>query len=136
MTFLNCYTVALCGDNGILCKLDMIACEFTPNLERLLLRLLLFTADVRNYISNHLRPVLKCLAGTGDCLICAYGDLLDTVLKERCKSRNVALDRAVRLNSDESSLCAKSLSLSVDELDVVAVNLRDDHRNILCPSVC
>ena len=48
---------------------------------------------------------------------------------------HVALQRAVGLHSDEAALCAEALSLRVDDLDVVCVDLRNDHRNVRCPAV-
>ena len=43
---------------------------------------------------------------------------------------NVALERAVRFDRDEAALCAEALALRVDDLDVLRIELRHDHRDV------
>ena len=108
----------------------------TPNLQRLLFTLLFLTADIRNHVTNHFRPVLKGLTGAGDRLICADVDVLNTKSEKRCQCRNIALDRAVRLNSDKTTLGAESFALFLNNGCMIRVDLRNHHWNIRCPSMC
>ena len=84
MTFLNRYSVALGRDDRSFCLYDLVTLDVAPDLQRLLLALLFFTADIRDHVPYHFRPILKCLAGTGDRLICTYIDVLDTEAQKRC----------------------------------------------------
>ena len=106
------------------------------NAERLFLALLFLAADVRDDVADHLRPVLKVLARAGDCLIGRDNRLIGLKLLPRRKDRRIALNRAVRLDRDKASLGAEALSLRGDNLKVLRVHLRNDHRDIRGPAVC
>ena len=43
---------------------------------------------------------------------------------------NVALERAVGFDRDEAALRAEALALRVDDLDVLRIELRHDHRDV------
>src|SRR5574344_437720 len=113
----------------------MIAGKFTPDLKRFLLGFLLFTADIRNNIAYHLGPVGESFSGAGYSLICADRNCFDTVLSERRKCRNIALNRAVWLDCDKASGRIESLALSVNKRRMIAVDFRDNHRDITGPAV-
>ena len=58
------------------CSVDDLAVDnFTPDLHWLKLRFFLLAANERNDVINDLRHCLKCLAGAGNCLICAGENL-------------------------------------------------------------
>ena len=48
---------------------------------------------------------------------------------------NVALERAVRFDSDKAALRAEALALRVDDLDVLRIELRHDHRDVRCAAM-
>ena len=107
----------------------------SPDTKRLFLGFLLLTADIRNDISNHLRPVLKGLACSGNGLIGCCHHLIRLKFLPRRKHRRVRLNGAVRLNSHETALCAKTLLLVFNYLHMLRVDLRNHHRHIRCPTV-
>ena len=126
----NRHAEALCRDVGRRSFDNFIALYLAPNLERLLLGLLFLAADVRDEVVDHFRPCLKVLASARDSLICAREHVLQTELSQRVECGNIALNRAVGLDSDEASLCAETLALSLDYLDVLGVYLGHYHGNV------
>ena len=114
---------------------DLTALNMAEDLERLELRLLFLAADIRNDISDHLRPVRKCLTRTGNRLICADRDLCRLKFLPCRETCDIALDRAVRLDGDEAALCAEAFLLGFDDLKMLAVDLRDHHGDIRCPAM-
>ena len=125
-----CNTQALCGDDRSGRRLDVVALDVAPDLHRLLLALLFLAADVRNNVVYHLGPGLKGLAGTGDRLIGADGNLGRLKVHQSGQRRNVGLDRAVGLNGDKAALGSQTLALCRNDLGMVSVDLRNDHRNV------
>ncbi len=104
--------------------------------QRLLFALLLLAGDEGDDVADHLRPVLEGLAGAGDCLVGGCCHLVGLKLLPRGKGRGVGLDGAVGLDSDKAPRGAKALLLIPDDLCVLRVDLRDDHRDIRGPAVC
>ena len=108
----------------------MVALDVAPDLHRLLLALLFLAADIRDNVVDHFRPGLEGLAGARDCLIGADGNLGRFKVHQGGQSRNIGLDRAVGLDRDETALGAQTLALCRDDLSVVGIDLRNDHRNV------
>ena len=48
---------------------------------------------------------------------------------------DIALQGAVGLHRDKSALCAKASALRVNNSDVVGIDLRHDHRNVISPAM-
>ena len=135
MTVRNRHTEALSRDSRRRSLNDLISIDSSPYLQRLLLGLLLFSADIGDEVVDHLRPRLEILACSGNSLIRAGKNLCKTELSQRMERRNVALDRAVGLDCDKASPGAETFSLCLDYLNVVGIDLRHDHRNIGSKSV-
>ena len=110
---------ALAGDLRGIRHDDLPVLHMSKDAQGLLFTLLLLAADVGDDIAHHLRPVLKCLARAGDCLVGRHHKLHRLKLLPRSQAGGVALDRAVRLDRDEAALCAKPLLLVFDHLEVV-----------------
>ena len=127
---------ALCGEVRALRGNYLAALYLAPYLERLSLGLLFLAANVGDDVVYHLGPCLKSLARAGDRLICADENILDSELGKREQRRNVALERAVGFDGDESALCAESFFLRLDYVSVIGVELGDYHRNIGSEAVC
>ena len=106
-----------------------------PQLQRLLLALLLLAADVGDAVIHHLRPALEGLAGAGDGLIGADQDFVQAVLLQGVQGRDVALERTVALHGDEAPAGAQALALGLDHRQMVRVDLRDYHGYIVGPPV-
>ena len=136
MTVGNRHTQALCGDQRAVCTDDLSVFDFAPDLQRLLFGLFFFTADIRNDVVKNFRPAFKSLSGTGNCLIGASQNILNAILPQRGQCRHVALNRAVRLYSDKTTLRTQTLSLALDDLDVFRIHFRYNHRHIRCETVC
>ena len=126
----------LCGEVRAVCGNYFAALYLAPDFERLSLGFLLLAADVGDDVVYHLGPCLKGLARAGDSLIGADENILDSELRKREQRRNIALERAVRFDGDESALCAEPLSLRLDYVGVIGVELGDYHRNIGREAVC
>ena len=127
---------ALAADLRLARGNNLISLDLTVNAKRLHLALLFLTADVRDDVSEHLRPVRKVLARARDGLIGRDDGLVGLKLLPSRKRRRIALNRAVRLYRDKTSLGAEALLLRLDDRKVLRIHLRDDHRNILGPAVC
>ena len=126
---------ALRGDGGTLGLDDLVAVDMAPQLQRLLLTLLLLAADVGDAVVHHLGPTLEGLARAGDGLIGAYQRLLQTILPQGMQGGHIALERAVGLHGNEAPLGAQTLALRVDDGDVVGVDLGHYHGHIVGPAV-
>ena len=105
------------------------------HLQRFLLGLRLFAGDERDDVAHHFRPILERLAGAGDGLVGAHDHLMRLKFLPRGQGRGVRLNGAVRLDGDEAVLGAKALALMLDDLVVLRVDLRHDHRHIRRPTV-
>ena len=77
--------------------------NLSPDTKRLLLALLFLAADVRDDVSYHLRPVLKGLSCSGDCLIGRSYYLIGLKFLPCSQNRCIALDGAVRFYCDKAS---------------------------------
>ena len=83
------------------------------------------------------RPVFKGLAGTGNGLVSADEDIFDAILlMQREERRDIALKGAVGLDGDEAAGGAETLLLSGDDVEVLRVQFRDDHRDIFGVAMC
>ena len=109
--------------------------HMAPDLHGLLLRLLLFAADVGDQIIRHLRPRLERLTGAGDRLVCADQDLLQTETAQGMKSGHIALDGAVGLDCDEPAPHPQSLSLCLHHFNMLGVQFRNHHGHVGRPAV-
>ena len=69
------HTEALGSDDRLLGVDDVVALNMTPQLERLTLTLFFLAADVGDDVVDDLRHPVEGLAGTGDRLIGADGNL-------------------------------------------------------------
>ena len=136
MTVADRNTQTLCGDHRLGCRDNLVALDGAPDLHWLLLGLFFLAADVRDDVVNHFRPGLKGLAGTGDCLIGADHNLLDAEVLKCGQSRNIGLNGTVGLNRDKAALGAQTLALCRNDLCVICVDFRNDHRNVLGEAVC
>ena len=125
----------LTGDNRFLCRDDDAILKPAEDPQRLPLALLLLTADVRNNIPDHLRPVLKGFSGAGDRLISRDDSLIGLIFLPCSQSRRIGLNRAVRLDGDEASRGSEPFPLEGDHIKMAEIDLRDDHRDIRCPAV-
>lgn len=93
---------ALGGDGGARGVHNFAVLHLAPDLQGLLLALLLLAADVGDAVVHHLRPALEGLAGAGDGLIGADQDFVQAVLLQGVQGRDVALERTVALHGDEA----------------------------------
>ena len=124
------------GDLRLGCFYDHAVFNFTPDTKRLLLALLFFSADERDDVAFHLRPVFECFTSSGNCLISSCHYFVWLKLFPCGENRCIRLDGAVWFYSNETALCAKSFSLISDHFHMFRIDLRYDHRHIRCPSVC
>ena len=136
MTVQYRYTDALAGDLRLGRRNDHAILDLTPDTKRLLLALFFLAADVRDDISLHLRPFLEGLACSGDRLISRSDYLVRLEFLPCGQHRRVALDRAVRLYCDKASGRAKTLFLILDDIKVLRIDLRNDHRDVRGPAMC
>ena len=130
------YADTLGTDHRLCCCLDVISLDVSPNLQRLLLGLLLLTADVRDDVAHHLRPGLEILAGTGNGLVGGNDHLIGLKLHPCGQRRCIGLNGTVGLYSDEASCGAQTLLLLLDDLVMLGIDLRYHHRNVLGPAMC
>ena len=126
---------ALGGDVGAGGLDDLAVLHLAPDLQGLLLALLLLAADVGDDVVHHLGPALEGLARAGDGLIGAHQGLLNAVLHQGMEGGGVGLDGAVGLHCDEAALGAKALFLGGDDLQVLRVHLGHHHGHVLGPAV-
>ena len=126
---------ALAGDLRQFSLHDLSVLYFAKHTQRLLLALLFLSADERDDISNHFRPVFECLAGSGDCLIGRYHEFFRAEFFPCSQARRIALDGAVRFYRDESAGCSETFLLIRDHIEMIRINLRHDHRHIRRPAV-
>ena len=89
------------------------------HLERLLLGLRFLTGDERDDVAHHLGPVLEGLARAGNRLVGAHNHLARLEFLPRGQRRRVGLNRAVRLDGDETTSGAQALALVLDHLEVL-----------------
>ncbi len=115
--------------------LALFLVHVTEDLQRFLLGLRLFAGNERNDVAQHLRPVLERLAGTGNGLVRADDHLMRLELLPCGESRGVGLNRAVRLDRDETVLGAETLALVLDDLVMLRVDFRHHHRHVRGPTV-
>ena len=135
MTIQYRYTDTLTGDHRFLGLYNHTIFNLTPDSQRFLLALLLFTTDIWNNIFNHFRPVFKCFSGTGDCLICSSNYFIWLKFFPCGQNRCITLDRTVRFNCNKSTGCTQTFFLEFNHIEMLRVNLRNNHRNIRGPSV-
>ena len=135
MAILAGHPEALRRDGGTLGLDDLSVLNMAPELERLLLALFLLAADVGDAVIHHLRPALEGLAGAGNGLIGAHQHPLQPVLAQGMQGRNIALEGAVALHGHKAPLGAQTLALGVDDGDMLGVDLRHHHGDILRPAV-
>ncbi|CAN3977287.1 DNA polymerase III subunit tau, partial [Dysosmobacter welbionis] len=135
VTVLAGHPEALGGDGGAVGPDDLPVLHAAPQLQRLLLALLLLAAYVGDAVVHHLRPALEGLAGAGDGLIGADQDFVQAVLLQGVQGRDVALERTVALHGDEAPAGAQALALGLDHRQMVRVDLRDYHGYIVGPPV-
>src|SRR5512146_1133923 len=126
---------ALRGDHLLRRGDDLAVQDGAPDLERLLLALLLLALDERDDVVDHLGPALERLPRARDGLVGGDGDPLRTEAHERVERRDVALDRAVRLHRDEAAARPEPTALRLDDHRVARVDLRDHHRDVGRPAV-
>ena len=126
---------ALGGDGGGVCVDDDPIFHPAPNLQRLLLALLLLAADVGDQVIHHLRPGLKGLTGSGDGLIGAHQNLLNAIAQQGGEGGDIALDGAVGFHGDKATLGAQPLFLGGDDLQVLGVDLGNHHGHVGGPAV-
>ena len=115
--------------------LALLGVHMTEHLERFLLGLRFFTGDERDDVAHHLRPILEGLACAGNRLIGAHNHLTRFKFLPRGQCRCVGLNRAVRLDGDETTSSAQALALVLDHLEVLRVDLRHHHRHVRGPAV-
>ena len=135
MTVQNRNADALAGDDRLFGADDLAVLDMAEHTQRFLLTLLFLTADVGDDVPVHLRPVFEGLACSRDSLIGRRDHFVGLEFLPGCQRRCVGLDRAVRLDSDKAFLRAESLLLSFDHLEMIQIDLRDDHRNVRRPAV-
>ena len=126
---------ALGGDGGALGGDDLCVLHLAEELQGLLLALLLLAADVGDAVVHHLGPALKGLARAGDGLVGADQGGLQPVLAQGMQGGDVALEGAVGLHGDEAPLRAQTLALMGDHGQVLRVDLRHHHGDVLRPAV-
>ena len=128
-------TDTLAGDDRFFRTDDLSVLNMAEYTQRFLLALLFLAADVGDDVSLHLGPVTEGLAGPGDCLISGGDHFIRFKLFPCGKCRCVGLDRAVRLHGDETSLRSESLLLILDHMEMIQIDLRNDHGNVRRPAV-
>ena len=126
---------ALGGDGGALGLDDPAVLHLAPDLQGLLLALLLLAADVGDQVIHHLGPALEGLARAGDGLVGTHQHLVDPVLQQGVQGGGIGLDGAVGLDGNEAALGAQALALGGDDLQVLRVHLGHHHGHILRPAV-
>ena len=109
---------------------DLVAFDMTPDLQRLLLGFFLFAADIGDHIVHHFRPALKGFARAGDRLIGADQRFFQTEFAQREQRRHIALQRAVGFHRHKTAFGAQPFALRGDDLRVLRVQLRNNHRHI------
>ena len=125
------HTEALCGDDRLLGIDDLVTLDVAPQLQRLALALFLLAADVGDHVVHDLRHPVKGLACTGNGLISAHQRLAHAkVLHQGMQGRHIALQAAIGLYRDETTLGAQTLALGGNDLDMVGVDLGHHHGNI------
>ena len=102
----------------------------TPDLQGLLLGLFFLAADIRDEVIDHLRPCLEGLAGAGNRLIGASENLIDAQRLQGMDGGHIALERAVGLDSHKAPLGAETLSLRLNNFDVIRIDFRNHHGNV------
>ena len=125
----------LAGDHGRNRRNDLSVLHLSPDPERFLLALLLLSADVRNNVLYHLRPVLEGFAGAGDRLVGGHHRFIGLELFPGAEYRSIALYGAVRLYCYKTSGGPQSLLLGLDHFEMLRIDLRNDHRYIRSPAM-
>ena len=129
------YTQTLTGDFRLCCLDDLSVFDMSPDLQRFLLALFFLAADIRDDILDHFRPCLKVLARAGNRLVSCDHALVRLEFLPCLKCRHITLNRTVRLNSDEAACRAQTFLLMLDNLEMLRVDLRNDHRHVRRPAV-
>ncbi len=114
----------------------LVALDLAPYFQRLLLRFFFLSADIWDKIIDHFGPCFEILACSRNRLICAGENVFQTEFSERMKRGNIALDRAVGFYCNKSALSSETFSLSLDNLDMIGVYLRNYHRYVGSESMC
>ena len=109
---------------------DAVALDAAPQLQRLLLALFLLAADVGDHVVYDLGEGLKGFPGARNCLVGTDQHVGDAVPAQGMQRGYIALQAAVGLDGDKTAPGAQALALGGDDLDVVSVDLRHDHRDI------
>ena len=116
-------------------NLALVGVHMAEHLERFLLALCFLAGNERDDVAHHLRPILEGLARAGNRLIGADDHLAWLEFLPRGQRRSVGLNRAVRLDGDETACGAKALALVLDHREVFGVDLRHHHRHVRGPAV-
>ena len=124
------------GSDGRFCSVDNFAIlDVTPQLQGLLLGFFLFTADVGDDVVHHFGPSFEGLACAGNGLIGADQGGIQAEFLQGVQSRNIALQTAVGLDGDEAPLGAQTLALRGDDFDMVCIDFRHNHGDVLSPAM-
>ena len=126
----------LAGDHRACRRNDDAVLNFTPDTERFLFTLFFFSANIGNDVSNHLRPVLKGLSGTGNRLIGGGYHFCRLEFLPGGQHGGIALDGAVGLYGNKASCGSQTLLLEIYYLHVLRIDFRHYHGNIRGPAVC
>ena len=129
-------TEALGGDGRAFRLDDFAVFHVAPQLQRLLLGLFLLAADVGDAVIHHLRPALEGFTGAGNGLIGANQRAFQTVFQQGMEGRHIALERAVALDGNEAPFGAKTHTLGLNDLQMLGVDLRHHHGNVVRPAIC
>ncbi|MNC44007.1 hypothetical protein D3C75_928980 [compost metagenome] len=130
------HTDTLAGDHRLLAFNDTSIRHFAPDPQRFLLTLLFFAANVRNDVVKHLRPIAKGFTGPGNRLVSRHYDLRRFEFIQCMQCRHIALNRAVRLHGDKPCFGTQTFALLGNYLEMLRIDLRNDHWNIWSPAVC
>ena len=136
MSVKNRNSDTLACDNRLCSRYDHTVFDLAPQSQRFFFALFFLTTDVWDDVVFHFRPVFEGLTSSGDCLICSSNYFIWFKFFPCCKYRCITLDRAVWLNSDESSGCSQTFLLIFDNIKMFRVDFRHYHRNIRCPAMC
>ena len=109
--------------------------HMAEHLQRFLLAFGLLAGDERDDVAHHLGPILEGLARAGNRLIGAHHHLARLELPPRGQRRRVGLNRAVRLDGDETARGAQALLLVGDHVEMLRIDFRHHHRHVRRPAV-
>ena len=126
---------ALTGNQGALCRNDLSPFDMPKNPQRLLFTLFFFSGNKRDDVSDHFRPLLKVLTGTGNCLIGGYRCFIRFQVFPRSQNRGITLNGTIRFYCNKAPFGVKPLPLKGDDLRMFRIDLGNDHRDIRRPPV-